>query len=164
MYVKYQVVHTINHRANNEERPIHTFNNPLIVVLFCLDTDFHLQLCERMLQKATISLNILQQSRLHPHLSAYIHLYVGFDYNCTYISQPGKIVVNCDRPKDRASWPSHGEPDWYIRPAMEHYRCHKAYIPKTTVEQISDTVEFFPRKLVCRIFHIQLMTFIPNSM
>ena len=29
---------------------------------------------------------------------------------------------------------------------MEHHRCHKAYIPKTRSEEISDTVEFFPQK------------------
>ena len=29
---------------------------------------------------------------------------------------------------------------------MEHYRCHKAYIPKTRAEIISDTVEFPPKK------------------
>ena len=28
---------------------------------------------------------------------------------------------------------------------MEHYRCHKAYIPKTRAEQISDTVEPPPK-------------------
>ena len=30
---------------------------------------------------------------------------------------------------------------------MEHYRCHKAYIPKTRVDRISDTVEFFPKTI-----------------
>ena len=30
---------------------------------------------------------------------------------------------------------------------MEHYRCHKAYNPKTIEEQISDTVEFPLRKI-----------------
>ena len=29
---------------------------------------------------------------------------------------------------------------------MEHYRCHKAYIPKKIAGRISDTVEFFPKK------------------
>ena len=29
---------------------------------------------------------------------------------------------------------------------MEHYRCHKAYIPNKRVERISDTIEFYPKK------------------
>ena len=129
MYVKYQVVHTINHRANNEERPIHTFNNPLIVVLFCLDTDFHLQLCERMLQKATISLNILQQSRLHPHLLTFTHIYGEFYYHHIPLPQLGKKVVINNMPKYRASCAPHGEHGWYIGPPMEYYIRNKAYIP-----------------------------------
>ena len=35
---------------------------------------------------------------------------------------------------------------WYIGPEMEHYRCHKTYIPKTRTEIISYTVEFFPKQ------------------
>ena len=42
-------------------------------------------------------------------------------------------------------WAPHGEYGWYIGPAMEHYSCLKAYIPKTRVERISDTVEFSPK-------------------
>ena len=43
-------------------------------------------------------------------------------------------------------WKPHGEVRWYIRPAMEHYIFHTAYIPKTRAERISDTVEFFPKQ------------------
>ena len=35
---------------------------------------------------------------------------------------------------------------------MEHYMCHKSYIPKTRAERISDTVEFSPKT-----FHIPQM-------
>ena len=58
----------------------------------------------------------------------------------------GKNVVAHNRPGGRASWALHGEPGWYIEPAMEHYRCHKKYFPKTTSERISDAVELFPKK------------------
>ena len=46
-----------------------------------------------------------------------------------------------NRTNDCASWAPHGEDGWYIGPAMEHYRCHKEYNPKTRAERISDTVE-----------------------
>ena len=36
---------------------------------------------------------------------------------------------------------------------MEQYSCHKAYIPKTRVERISDTVEFPPKT-----FHMPQMS------
>ena len=73
---------------------------------------------------------------------------------------PGKIVVLHNRPKDIASWAPHGEPVWYIGPAMEHYRFHKAYIPKTRAERISDTVDFFLRNLSCQRCHLQMLPFI----
>ena len=50
-----------------------------------------------------------------------------------------------NRPNDCASWVPHVEYEWYIEPAMEHYRCHKAYTPKTRAERISETVEFPPK-------------------
>ena len=57
-----------------------------------------------------------------------------------------KLEVN-NRPGYRASWAPHGEPYWYIGPAMEHYRYHKIYFLKTISERISDTVELFLNKL-----------------
>ena len=51
--------------------------------------------------------------------------------NCTLIDPLVTGVVMKNWPTDRASWAPHGEPSWYIGPAMDHYRFHKAYILKT---------------------------------
>ena len=128
-----------NQIYNNIERSIHKLKNHFIALIFSVDTDFHLQLWERILQQAKISLT----SRLHSHLSAYAHLYGEFDYNYTTLSPPGTKVVIHNRPGDRAYWQPHGEPGWYIEPSTGHYRCHKAYIPQKRAERISDTVEFY---------------------
>ena len=56
-------------------------------------------------------------------------------------------------PNNHASWAPRGEYGWYIEPAMEHYRCHKAYITKTRAERISDTVYIFTK-----IFHMPHMS------
>ena len=130
MDIKYQLVTPSNHRSNSSDRLIYTFKNQLIVVICSVDADFHLQLWYRMLQQATISLNLLQQSSLHPHLSIYTHIHGGFDYNRTPISPQGKKLVIHNRPNNRASWEPHGGIGWYIGPSMEYYRCHKAYTPK----------------------------------
>ena len=50
-------------------------------------------------------------------------------------------------PGDREYWAQHGSPGWYTTPAMEHYICHKAYIPKKRAEIIFNTVEVFPYKI-----------------
>ena len=50
-------------------------------------------------------------------------------------------------PNYRSLWAPHVEYGWYIGLAMEHYICHKAYIPKTRSESISYTVDYFPKKI-----------------
>ena len=96
-----------------------------------------------MIHKATISLNMIRKSILQPHLSVYAKLYREFDYSCTPLYSPGTKVVIHNIPGDRAYWEPHCEPSQYIGSAMEHYRCHKTYIPKTRAERVLDTVEFF---------------------
>ena len=36
-----------------------------------------------------------------------------------------------NKPNDSELWEPQVENGWYTVPSMEHYRCHKAYIPKT---------------------------------
>jgi hypothetical protein len=44
--------------------------------------------------------------------------------------------------------PQIGQDDWYIGPALEHYRCYTVYITKTRGNRIVETVEFFPEKII----------------
>ena len=90
MNIKYWLVPPINHRAKNAERDIQTFKNHFVAGLCSIDKYFHLQLWDRLLQQATISANFLRQSRTLPHLSAYIHIFGEFDFNCTPLAPPGK--------------------------------------------------------------------------
>ena len=100
MDIKYQLMYPGNQIYNNIERSIHKLKNHFIALIFSVDTYFHLQLWDRILQQAKISLT----SRLHPHLSAYVHLYGEFDYNYTTLAPPGTKVVIHNRPGDRDYW------------------------------------------------------------
>ena len=75
MNIKYQLFPPRNHRSNNSERAIQTLKNRFIAVLCSVDKYFHLQLWERLLQQATISLNLIKQSRTLLHISAYTHIF-----------------------------------------------------------------------------------------
>ena len=75
MTIKYQLVPPSNHRENNSERSIQTFNNHFISGLCIVDKYFHIRLWDRILQQATISLNLLRQSRTLPHISDYTHIF-----------------------------------------------------------------------------------------
>ena len=79
MDINYHLVLPNNHRSNNTERLIQTFKNYFILVLCSVDENFHLQLWYRLLQQAKTSLNLLRQSIIHPHLSAYTHIFGEFD-------------------------------------------------------------------------------------
>ena len=75
MDIKCQLVLLSNHIANNAQIEIKTFRNHFIVGMCILDKKFHIQLWYRLLQKSTISLNMLRQSRTLPHISAYTHIF-----------------------------------------------------------------------------------------
>ena len=81
MNIKYQLLPPSNHRANNAERAIQTFKNHFIAGMCSVDKYFHLQFWDRILQQATISLNLLRQSRTLPHISAYTQIFGEFDFN-----------------------------------------------------------------------------------
>ena len=161
--IKYHLVPPSNHRANNLEREIETFRNQFIAGMCSIDKYFHLKLWDRLLQQATISLNVISKSRSLPHISAYTYIFGEFGFNCTPLAPPGTIVVMHNRPKYCASWAPHGENGWYVGPAMEHYRCHKAYIPKTRAERISDTVQFPPKHFICHRYLPWMQLMIPHK-
>ena len=47
-------------------------------------------------------------------------------------------------PKDRKTWDCHALEGQYLGPTMDHYKCHRIYIPATRGERTPDTVEFHP--------------------
>ena len=146
MGIKYQLLTPSNHRENNAERDIKSLKNHFIVGLCRVDKDFRIQLWDSLLQKAKEGLNFLRQPIILPHISASTHIIEEFNYNCTPLEPPGKIMVIHNRKNNRASWAPHGEYSWYIGPSTEHYRFHKSYTPKTRPARISDTVKFSPKK------------------
>ena len=61
MNIKYQLVPPSNHRENNAEREVQAFNNHFIAGLCSVDKYFRLQIWDRILQQATISLNLIRK-------------------------------------------------------------------------------------------------------
>ena len=146
--ITYQLVPPHNHRANPAERAIQTFKNHFIAGLCSCDPDFPIREWDRLLPQAEITLNLLQTARANPKLSAYTYLFGLFDFNKTPMAPPGTRVLVHDKPDQRKSWDPRGTDGWYIGPAMEHYRCVLCFMPKTRTVRVSDTVVFFPHKLI----------------
>jgi hypothetical protein len=65
-------------------------------------------------------------------------------YNKTAFGTPGCKIIAHEKPAQRRTWEAHGQPVWYIGPAMKQYRCQNVYITTTASERIVDTLDFFP--------------------
>ena len=145
MYIKYQLVLPNNHRSKDSERAIQTFKNHFIAGLCIVDNDFHFQLWDRLLQQATINLNSQTTKNSSPNFSLHPHIWKIKLQPHTVSPTREKILIH-NRTNNRALWAPHGEDGWYIGPAMEIWRCHSSYIPKTRAKRISNTVDYFPRQ------------------
>jgi hypothetical protein len=145
--IDFQLVPPGIHRRNAAERAIRTWKNHFIAGLCSTNPNFPIYLWDKLVEQATMTLNLLRQSRMNPQLSAYAQIFGSFDFNRTPLAPPGTKVVVHVKPDKRQSWAPHGNTGWYTGPAMEHYRCYQIYVTKTQSYRISDTVEFFPHQV-----------------
>ena len=145
--IQFQLAPPHIHRRNAAERAIRTFKNHFIAALATCDPEFPLYLWDELLHQCTITLNLLRQSRINPTLSAYNMLFGHFNFLSTPLHPPGTKCELHEKPHQRKSWASHSITGWYIGPAMEHYRCHRIFLPSTGKIRIGDTVQFFPTRL-----------------
>jgi hypothetical protein len=109
-----------------------------------VDLAFPIHLWDILLPQAEITLNLLRSSRLHPQLCAAAHYHGLIDYNRTVFGPPGYKIIAHEKPSQRLTWASHGQPGWSLGPAMHHYRCQNMYITATASERIVYTLDFFP--------------------
>ncbi len=85
---KLQLVEPHNHRVNAAERAIQTFKAAFIAALATTDSNFPLQLWERLTPQVLNCLNMIRASRIDPTKSAYETLY-GLYPPCTFGLQSG---------------------------------------------------------------------------
>ena len=78
-HVEYQLVPPHMHRRNSAERAIRTWKNHFLAGLCSTDDKFPMHLWDRLLQQATLTLNILRPSRRNHQLLAYTMLEGQFD-------------------------------------------------------------------------------------
>ena len=143
--IETQLVPPGNHRSNNAERAIQTFKCHFISGLATCDPTFPISEAKQLIPQALITLNLLRKSRLHPGKSAYQEMHGDFDANRFELHPPGTRVLTLDDPSERASFAKHGTEGFYVGPSLEHYRCHRIYIPSMKKTRISDSVAWLPQ-------------------
>ena len=147
-HVNLQRVPPYDHRTNPAEGAINVFKSHFIAGLANLPPSFPLHLWDRLVPHAELTLNLLRDSNTHPQLSAHAHWEGVYDYNAHPLAPPGCKVVVHETLDQRGTWDEKGKDGWYLGPSMEHYRCHRVYIPTTRAERIGKSVRFFPHNCV----------------
>ena len=137
-----QLVPPDTHRRNLAERAIQTFKSHFISILAGVDPSFPMNLWDRLLPQAVLTLNLLRQANKTPTMSAYQYVNGPFDYNATPLGPLGCKVQFHESTNRRRTWDPRALTGWYLGTSMEHYRCHKIFCKRTRSERISDTVFF----------------------
>ena len=138
----YQLVSPNNHRRNAAERAIRTFKEHFLRIIAGIDESYPMSMWDHLLQQTIITLNLLRQSKIHPHLSAWEHYNGIFDYNATPLGPTGCKVLIHEPVAKRLSWGYHAQPGFYTGPAMNHYRNYTVFSSSTRVPRPCEKVEF----------------------
>jgi hypothetical protein len=106
--IQFQVVSPHMHRRNAAEREIQSLKIHFIAGILSVDPNFPLRLWDRLLSQATITLNLLRQSRINPKVSARAQLYGHYDFNQAPMALSVTCVIPHEKPEQRDSWYPHG--------------------------------------------------------
>jgi hypothetical protein len=134
-----------NHRVNAAKRAIQTFKDHFISALATTDSEFPLQLWDKITSQVEATLNLMRASRINPNISAYEAIWGPYDWNCFPLAPPGCKAVIYKSPATRGSWGSRGTDTWYLGPSLDHYRCNHYFVPETRAYRISGSAELFPQ-------------------
>ena len=99
------------------------------------------------MSQANITLNFLRSSHRQPKLSACACLNGTFDFNQSLLAPPGTHVVVHVTPAQCHNMAPHGIDGWHANPSIEHYHCHKCYIPSTFGVRDALTIDWFPNNV-----------------
>ena len=135
------------HRRNAAEVAIRNFKAHFLSILAGVADDFPMQLWDKLLPQAEITVNLIRQSNATPTVSAYAHLSGPFDYNKMPLAPMGCAVQVHEKTDKRGTWSYHSVDGWYLSTSPEHYRTHRCYVKDTGAERLTDTAQFSHKRI-----------------
>jgi hypothetical protein len=105
---KLQLEEPHNHRVNSAERAIQTFKDTFIAALAITDMEFSLQLWDKFMPQVQDTLNLMQESRVTPGISAYEDLKGPYDWGRYPLAPIGCKAIIYKAPAVRGSWALQG--------------------------------------------------------
>jgi hypothetical protein len=116
-----QPIEPNNKRLNAAKRAIQTWKDAMIGALATMDSDFPLQLWDKLTPQVQDCLNLMRESRIDPTISAYEALNGPYDWNRYPLAPLGCKAVIYEDSNIRGSWASRGVDGWYLGPSRDHY-------------------------------------------
>jgi hypothetical protein len=110
---KVQLVEPHNHRVNAAECAIQTFKDAFIVVLATTDSNFPLQLWDRLTPQVQDTLNMMRASRINPAILVYEAPNKPYDWNRYPLAPLGCKAVVYEDGDTRGLWASRGVDAWW---------------------------------------------------
>jgi len=101
-----QLVEPHNHRINAAEQAIQTFKNAVIATLATTDSEFPLQLWDKLTPQVQDMLNLMRASRINPTISTYEALNGPYNWNRYPLAPLGCKAVIYKSGNTRGSWAS----------------------------------------------------------
>jgi hypothetical protein len=101
-----------NHQVNAAECAIQTFKDHFVSALATTDSNFPLQLWDRLTPHVEMLLNMLRPLQIDPTKSAYKVLNSFYDWNQFPLAPPGCKAMIYETPKSRTFWGSQGTNAW----------------------------------------------------
>ena len=126
-----QLVEPHNHQLNAGERAIQTFKDAFIAALTTTNSNFLLQLWEKITPQVQNTLNMMRASCIIQTISAYKQVNGPYDWNRYPLAPMGCKAVIYKDSNTRGSWASRSVDDWYLGPSIDHYQCSLFYVPET---------------------------------
>ena len=141
----YELVPPDGHRRNMAKRVIQTFKDHLVGVLSGCASSMPIHLWCKLLPQVKRQLLLLRQSRVHPNLAVYVHVYEQHGYNCHPSIPIGMEALVHNKPHKYLTDMEHCIKAFVLGTSIEHYRCWQFWTPSTCATCISSAA-FFKHK------------------
>jgi hypothetical protein len=141
---KVQLIEPHSHCVNAAEHAVQMFKDAFIAALATTDSNFPIQLWDKLTLQVQNTLNMMRASQVIPAILAYKALNGLYNLNQYPFSPLGCKAVIYEDGDTRGLWASRGVDGWYLGHSLNHYQCKVYYVPKTQAYCISGSTELFP--------------------
>jgi hypothetical protein len=102
-----------------------------VSALATTDSDFLLQLWDRLAPQVENTLNMLRPLRINPNMLTYDAVHGPYNWNHFPLASPGCKAVLYKSLQARTLWGSWGTNVWYVGLSLGHYQCNHYFFPET---------------------------------